>query len=89
MVNSMLQALSMYESARFDRRVFTQIAVTGAVGLAIIIWIGFIDNQPWGAGLFGAVFFGISAVSSYIAKQSNDAMKYWKSVYEDALSRDK
>ena len=77
-----------YEFAEIDRRAFIQLTVCCLVGTVLFTVLGFrFDDILWG-GVFAGMFLGLSIFTGYLAKRSNDAMKHWKKLYDEAIERE-
>lgn len=87
---SIFQAQYKYESAQIDRRTFVQLSAVNFVGFLVILGIYFFnDADRLGVALWSLMFLLLSVTCALMAKKSHKAVQKWKTVYEDALARDK
>lgn len=78
-----------YEYAKIDRRAFAKLTALSIVGTFLFIFLGFRFDDVLFSGIFAGIFLGLAVFTGYLTKRSNDAMKYWKKMYNEAIERDK
>lgn len=78
-----------YEYAKIDRRALAKLTVWSLAGTFLFIFLGFRFDDVLFGGIFAGVFLGLAVFTGYLAKRSNDAMKHWEKMYNEAIERDK